>query len=158
MACLHDDPIGRRRAPRLQGCDVEDLAQDVLLALHAARASYEPGRPFLPWLLAITKYRSTDGLRRLGRRGRNEVTTDTVPETFSPPDANLSGEGYGDADALELALVGLPAGQRTAVELTKLRELSLAEAAAASGMSQGAIKVAVHRGIAALRKALVGRD
>jgi RNA polymerase sigma-70 factor (ECF subfamily) len=40
------------------------------------------------------------------------------------------------------------------VELTKLGELSLKEAAAASGMSIGALKVAVHRGMGALRKAL----
>jgi RNA polymerase sigma-70 factor (ECF subfamily) len=61
---------------------------------------------------------------------------------------------YGDPQALTQAMEQLPPGQRQAVELLKLREMSLKEAAAASGTSVGALKVAVHRGIAALRKAL----
>jgi RNA polymerase sigma-70 factor, ECF subfamily len=51
-------------------------------------------------------------------------------------------------------MADLPPGQRQAIELLKLRELSLKEASAVSGASVGALKVAVHRGIAALRKAL----
>jgi RNA polymerase sigma-70 factor, ECF subfamily len=40
------------------------------------------------------------------------------------------------------------------VEMLKLRELSLREAAAASGMSMSALKVAAHRAVKALRRAL----
>jgi RNA polymerase sigma-70 factor (ECF subfamily) len=59
-------------------------------------------------------------------------------------------------EALQDALRALPAGQRRAIELLKLQELSLKEAAARSGTSVGALKVATHRAIAALRKALTG--
>jgi RNA polymerase sigma-70 factor (ECF subfamily) len=38
--------------------------------------------------------------------------------------------------------------------MVKMREMSLKEASAASGMSVAALKVAVHRGVGALRKAL----
>jgi hypothetical protein len=38
----------RRRFGFLQPQDVEDLVQDVLLSVHAARSTYDPGRPFLP--------------------------------------------------------------------------------------------------------------
>lgn len=55
---------------------------------------------------------------------------------------------YGDAEALAQAIANLPPGQRKAIELIKLRELSLKKASPVSEMSVGALKVAVHRGIA----------
>ena len=39
----------------LRAEDIEDLVQDVLLSLHAVRSTYDPQRPFMPWLLAITR-------------------------------------------------------------------------------------------------------
>jgi RNA polymerase sigma-70 factor (ECF subfamily) len=144
----------RRRFGFLQPADVEDLVQDMLLSLHAARSTYDPARPFLPWLMAIARNRMADGARRYARHSANEVASDRLPETFPADDTNIMLEGYGDAQALEQAMAKLPPGQRQAVELLKLRELSLKEAAAASGTSTGALKVAAHRGIAALRRAL----
>ena len=52
---------------------VEDLVQDVLLSLHTVRATYDPRRPFLPWLLAILRNRLADGARRYGRTAAREV-------------------------------------------------------------------------------------
>jgi RNA polymerase sigma-70 factor (ECF subfamily) len=144
----------RQRSRRIQPCDVEDLVQDILLSLHAVRATYDPARPFMPWLTAIARNRIADGARREHRRAVNELATDKLPETFPAPGANRLIESYGDGEALARAMAELPPGQRRAVELTKLGELSLKEAAAASGMSIGALKVAVHRGMGALRKAL----
>jgi RNA polymerase sigma-70 factor (ECF subfamily) len=69
----------------------------------------------------------------------------------------MRGESYGDAQALSQAVAELPSGQRRAIELLKLREMSLKEAAAASGMSVGALKVAVHRGMSTLRKVLIAK-
>ncbi len=143
-----------QRRCRLQSCDVEDLVQDILLSLHAARATYDPARPFMPWLMAIARNRIADGARRYARRAANEVVSDDLPETFAGAGANMLIESYGDGEALARAMADLPPGQRRAVELMKLKELSLKEAAAASGMSVGALKVAVHRGMGALRKAL----
>lgn len=144
----------RRRFRFLQPQDVEDLVQDILLSVHAARATYDPARPFLPWLMAIARNRMADGARRYARRAANEVPSEVGPETFASDGANTSAGGYGDAEALARAMTQLPDGQRQAVELTKLKEMSLKEAAAATGTSVGALKVAVHRGISALRKAL----
>jgi RNA polymerase sigma factor (sigma-70 family) len=143
-----------RRRRFLQPQDVEDLVQDVLLSLHAVRTTYDPARPFLPWLMAIAHNRMVDGIRRQARRGANEVTVDELPETFAGEATNTPGEGYGDAEALRRAVQSLPPGQRTAIEMVKMREMSLKEASAASGMSIAALKVAVHRGIGALRKSL----
>jgi RNA polymerase sigma factor (sigma-70 family) len=144
----------RRRFGFLQPHDVEDLVQDILLSLHAARATWDPARPFLPWLMAIARNRIVDGARRYARRAANEVDGRGAPETFAVEAANMPREGSGDEEALRQAIGDLPAGQRQAIELLKLREMSLSEASRVSGASTGALKVAVHRGIAALRKAL----
>jgi RNA polymerase sigma factor (sigma-70 family) len=138
----------------LRSQDIEDLVQDVLLSLHAVRATYDPKRPFLPWLAAIARNRLADSARRYARRAANEVVTENLPVTFADDRAKMLMDAYGDPEALRHAIEGLPPGQRRAVELLKLRELSLKEAARATGMTVGALKVAVHRGIQALRKAL----
>jgi RNA polymerase sigma-70 factor (ECF subfamily) len=57
-----------------------------------------------------------------------------------------------------LAINQLPIGQRQAIELLKLREMSLKEAAATTGMSIAALKVATHRALKALRKLLAGDE
>ena len=66
----------------------------------------------------------------------------------------MSSEGFGDPEALEQAIQELPPGQRSAIKLLKLREMSLKEAATATGTSVGALKVATHRAMLALRKRL----
>jgi DNA-directed RNA polymerase specialized sigma24 family protein len=53
---------GQRRFLKIE--DIEDLVQDILLSLHAVRASYDPRRPFMPWLMAITRNRLADAARR----------------------------------------------------------------------------------------------
>jgi RNA polymerase sigma factor (sigma-70 family) len=144
----------RRQRGFLKSPDVEDLVQDVLLSLHEVRATYDPDRPFLPWIMAIARNRVADGARRYMSRSSHEVVVEELPETFSIDDPNSYGESYGDPEALRLAIRTLPPRQRSAIEMLKLREMSLKEAAAASGMSVIALKVAVHRGIHALRKIL----
>lgn len=134
--------------------EVEDLVQDVLLSVHAVRATYDPSRPFRPWLAAIIRHRLADGARRHARRAR-EIAVDNLDVTFAAPGANRSEGGYSDPQALLQAIRGLPPGQRQAVELMKLRGLSLKEAADATGSSVAALKVATHRAMASLRRALV---
>jgi RNA polymerase sigma-70 factor (ECF subfamily) len=144
----------RRARGFLGAADIEDLTQDVLLSLHAVRATYDPERPFLPWLMAITHNRLADGARRYARRSANEVQVEELPVTFADEGANIESKRYGDPDALRQAIETLPPGQRTAVEMLKLRELSLKEASAASGMTVGALKVSIHRAMATLGRML----
>ena len=155
-------PLLRRVIQRqrrfLQLSDVEDIVQDVLISLHTVRATYDPGRPFMPWLVAIARNRMVDAARRYGRVAANEVSGVEFPETFSGNATNMTDDTFGDPEALREAVSRLPPGQRDAVEMLKLREMSLKEAAAASGMSTAALKVAVHRGVKALRKTLGSKD
>jgi RNA polymerase sigma factor (sigma-70 family) len=146
--------IVRRYRSFLAVEDIEDLVQDILLSLHSVRATYDPQRPFMPWLLAITRNRLADGARRYARTSLRELNIDSLDVTFADENANKTEDVFGKED-LKNAIDGLPAAQRTAVEMLKLREMSLKEAAAVSGMSIGALKVATHRAIIALRKMLV---
>jgi DNA-directed RNA polymerase specialized sigma24 family protein len=77
-----------------------------------------------------------------------------LPVTFSNGETNSEGEVYRDPEALSQAIQALPRGQHEAIEMLKLREMSLNEAAASSGMSVGALKVSVHRAVTALRRML----
>jgi RNA polymerase sigma factor (sigma-70 family) len=151
-------PFVRAVAMRRHGAVdwAEDAVQDVLFTVHRVRHTYDPGRPFKPWLAAITLRRCIDVLRRRGRTAANEISNDIAYETFADPGANRAMEVYAATDGLGEAIAGLPAQQREAVELLKLQEMSLAEASEASGRSVGALKVNVHRAIKSLRMRLIG--
>lgn len=146
--------IIRRRRSFLSQQDVEDLVQEVLLSIHVVRATYDPKRPFFPWILAILRNRLADWARRYARRGKNEILVDELPVTFADDGANIEPEVYQDPEELKKALEKLPPGQREAIELLKLKEMSLKEAASVTGTSISSLKVSVHRGIASLRKIL----
>jgi RNA polymerase sigma factor (sigma-70 family) len=143
--------VVRRQRGFAGSAEVEDLVQDVLLSVHTVRATYDPSRRFAPWLLAIVRNRLVDGARRYGRIARREVLVDDLDVTFFASEPNDDSAEVGDASALQEAVRALPEGQRQAIELLKLKELSLKEAAEVSGTSVGALKVATHRAMATLR-------
>ncbi len=134
--------------------DVEDAVQDILLTLHAVRRTYDPARPFGPWLTAIARRRLIDRLRRQGRRRAFETEFEPTYETLADPPANLG--DMANIHEIAAAIDRLPSRQREAVQLTKIEGLSLKEASAASGMSVAALKVATHRAIQRLRGFLSG--
>ena len=138
-----------------KGLELDDVVQDVLTALHAVRHTYDANRPFTPWLAAIARHRLIDAYRKKARVAQNETAVPELPETFSQAQANEDMSAKGDPELLRRAIAELPAGQRQAVELLKLRELSLKEAEKVSGMSVAALKVAVHRGLKTLRQRLL---
>jgi RNA polymerase sigma-70 factor, ECF subfamily len=143
--------IARRRIA--DPAEAEDAVQDALLTVHQLRASYEPGRPIRPWLAAIAERRAIDRLRRRGRRQGRETPIEDFGETLATPAAN-EGEAKVASAELRAAVAALPQAQRTALGIAKLEDLPLAEASARSGMSVGALKVATHRAVKALRKRL----
>jgi RNA polymerase sigma factor (sigma-70 family) len=136
--------------------DREDLVQDILMSVHAARATYDPMRPFKPWLMTIAHNRMVDQARRNSRRAANEMSVDEYPADVADADAGAAADRYGDPEELRRAIKVLPKGQRSALELLKLREMSLKEASQATGMSISALKVSVHRAIKTLRVSLKG--
>jgi RNA polymerase sigma factor (sigma-70 family) len=158
---LHDImPFVRNLARRhcRQPQDLEEAVQETLLTVHRVRHTYDAGRPFSPWLAAITQRRTIDILRRRQRIFHYESVDMQAVETFAAPAANPEGEGLCSAAELQELLQQLPARQREALETLKLREISLAEASRASGQSVGALKVNSHRALKALRALIQGRE
>jgi RNA polymerase sigma-70 factor (ECF subfamily) len=131
--------------------DVEDTVQDVLFTLHSIRNTYDPSRPFGPWLLAIANRRIVDRLRHQRRARRYETPLAAEHENLANPDGNRFEENS-DSATLHAAVDSLPPGQRQAVTLMKLHELTLLQAADVSGTSIAALKGATHRALRTMRK------
>lgn len=133
--------------------DAEDAVQDALLTLHRVRHTYDPSRPFRPWLVAIADRRALDRGRSLGRAALREAGIEDAAEVAcQAPDAEAVLGADRAAAALRHAVGELPVAQRTALALTKIEGLSLAEASERSGMTVGALKVATHRALRSLRR------
>jgi RNA polymerase sigma-70 factor (ECF subfamily) len=133
--------------------DIDDAVQDVLLTLHMVRHAYDPKRPFGPWLVAIANRRIIDRLRWETRRKTREIALTADHETFAEPVTNLGAETF-DEGVLGRAIDRLSPDQRQTITMLKLKEMSLKEAAAASGRSVVALKVATHRALKSLRRML----
>ncbi|TIC85343.1 sigma-70 family RNA polymerase sigma factor [Crenobacter intestini] len=132
--------------------EVEDVLQEILLALHNQRASHLPGQPLGPWLFAIARYKLVDYWRRHGRRAPHLPLDDEHFEL-----AAAQPEEENTAHDLSRLLAALPEKQREPIRLVKLAGLSVSEAAAETGMSESAVKVGIHRGLKALA-ALIRRE
>ncbi|MCK1446672.1 sigma-70 family RNA polymerase sigma factor [Bradyrhizobium sp. 48] len=135
--------------------DIEDTVQDILLTLHSIRHTYDPSRPFGPWLVGIANRRAIDRLRRRGRQISREAPLTAVHEATAA--ASDNSDDVFDKRRLTEALGGLPPIQRTAVDLLKLKEMSLREASDATGLSIASLKMATHRALRNLRTLLSDR-
>ncbi len=125
--------------------EVEDLLQELLLAVHNKRHTYGPKQPLTPWVQAIARYKLVDLLRR---RSRRDVLTDPLEEddqVFAT--ANDATEAQYDVAKL---LRGLPDRQRLPILYVKIEGASVTDTAIRTGMSESAVKVGVHRGLKAL--------
>lgn len=132
---------------------VEDVVQETLITLHAIRHTYAPDRPIKPWLTAIARRRAVDWRRRRTGAATHEIPMpEFAAETFADPESNRDLDRNAARKTVREMVARLPPGQRQAVEMLKLQEMSLAEAAAATRQSTTALKVATHRALANLRK------
>jgi RNA polymerase sigma-70 factor (ECF subfamily) len=137
--------IARRVLARTgQGADAEDAVQETLLAIHLKRHTFETDAPFGPWLNAILRYKLVDAMRRRGRRA--DVPLDDLAEVLP------AAETEPDLRRVETAreLDRLPDRQREVVRLMALEGATTAEAAVRLGVSEGAVRVALHRALQAL--------
>ncbi len=131
----------------------DDVVQDVLLTIHRARQTYDPARSFTAWLRVIAERRAIDLLRQVRRHSAREFHVPLAFEGYPDDDADPT-RGVEHAEAagrVNEALATLPPRQREAVEALLLKEQSLAEAAAATRRTKGALKVNLHRALKALR-------
>jgi RNA polymerase sigma-70 factor, ECF subfamily len=122
----------------------EDIVQDILLAVHLKRHTWDANAPFAPWLFAIARNKLIDALRRRGRRVF--VNIDDFAETIpSAPAAETA-----PASEVAAQLQSLPARQRDVLQSIAVDSASIKDTAAKFAMSEGAVRVALHRGLASL--------
>lgn len=139
-----------RRELARQGYDIgeaEDIVQETLIAVHLKRATWDSERAILPWLRAVTRHKMIDNLRRRGRRIMVPIDdfVDLLPAPENEPGLT--------AEALDKHLSQLPKGQEKVVRSISVDGLSIAETAQHLAMKEGAVRVALHRGLTALAKA-----
>lgn len=137
---------------------LDDVAQETLVTVHAARRTYDPTRPFAPWFYAILSSRMIDVLRKERRVSARELGTDVLPEPPSRLASAHEGSDVVDPGRMRAALETLPDRQREVVSALKLRNESVKDISKRLGMSQSAVKVTAHRGYKALRRLLGSKE
>lgn len=148
-------PALRRTAQ--QGClrfglnvsDAEDVVQETLLAVHLKRQTWASDQPIGPWIRAIARNKLVDALRRRGRRGA-EVDVDGLSDVLAAPAAEDSGIRQDVARHLQ----ALAPGQRNVVQAIAVDGVSIRDTAQRLTMTEGAVRVALHRGLATLAQRL----
>jgi RNA polymerase sigma-70 factor (ECF subfamily) len=127
--------------------DVEDIVQETLLAMHLKRHTGIETQPLLPWIRAIAHNKLVDHLRR-SRRGQH------IPiEAFEDLVADEAPSAANGLDA-EVAIAKLKGRQRDVVVAVSLEGRSAREVGERLGMTEGAVRVVLHRALRSLSKAL----
>ena len=122
----------------------EDIVQDILLAVHLKRHTWDANAPSAPWLFAIARNKLIDALRRRGRR--IFVNVDDFAETIADEPAAETVS----ANEIASLLQTLPQRQREVLQSISVESASIKDTAAKFAMSEGAVRVALHRALASL--------
>jgi RNA polymerase sigma-70 factor (ECF subfamily) len=125
--------------------EAEDLLQETLIAFHTHRHTYDRSQPFTPWIHAIARYKFMDYLRRT-KSSFKDIPMESAQDLTATSDVAAVESGLD----LERLMSRISSKAREAIQYVKLEGLSISEAAARCGMSESAVKVAVHRGLKAL--------
>lgn len=142
----HLRAMARRRCDQFgaPASEAEDVVQEVLLAVHLKRGTWDPARPIGPWLSTIVRNKLIDSLRRRGRH--IDVPIDDVMATLEAE------EQAGNLDRLdaEHMLERLRDPQRDIVRSISMEGADIRETAERLKMSEGAVRVALHRALKTL--------
>jgi RNA polymerase sigma-70 factor (ECF subfamily) len=129
----------------------EDVTQEVFLALMRDGHRYDPRRgPAAAWIFGVARNKVR------GRRQRDRSYLPLVEEAAAEPGL-VDGLARREAvEAVQRAVLALPAHYREVVVLCALEELPYAEAAAALGCAVGTVRSRLHRARALLEDRLAG--
>ena len=134
-----------RQKIRYGGIDPEDIVQETLLAIHIKRHTWRQDAPVTPWVYAIARYKIIDAFRRRG--SRVEVKIGEIAELVAEPESETASNRE-----IGRALATLAPGQRLVVAAVSVNGHSIKETAMSLGMSEPAVRVALHRGLAAIAR------
>jgi RNA polymerase sigma-70 factor (ECF subfamily) len=139
--------LARRDCARigLPAGDAEDIVQEVLLAIHLKRDTWDMDRPIGPWIMAIARNKLIDARRRRG--DRTPLPIDDLADSLAAVETADDGLDRHDLDRL---LGGLGERQRDLVRALAVEGRSIRETAERLDMSEGAVRVALHRAIKSL--------
>jgi RNA polymerase sigma-70 factor, ECF subfamily len=112
--------------------------------VHLKRHTWDPTAPFGPWLFAIARNKLIDALRKRGRRVFVDIDDFAEMLPAEPAREQLP------AGEVGTHLASLPQRQREVLQSIAVDSASIRETAAKLSMSEGAVRVALHRGLASL--------
>lgn len=127
------------------GLDPEDVVQETLLAIHLKRHTWRRDAPVGPWLYAIARYKLIDAFRRVNRSLELPVADD-----FDAP-APEPEESLSDRE-IDRVLASLPPREQAVVSAISVDGRSIGETARSLDMTEGAVRVALHRGLARIAR------
>lgn len=127
------------------GLDPEDVVQETLLAIHLKRHTWRSDAPVGPWLYAIARFKMIDAFRRANRR--LEVPAGDDFDAAAPEPEETASERE-----IDRALGCLPPREQAVVSAISVDGRSIAETARSLDMTEGAVRVALHRGLARIAR------
>lgn len=131
---------------RVTRTDVDDLVQDVFLQAMQRLPELREPQAFGGWLAAITRHRATDHFRR------------AAPTTALPENLPEKRTDRPDALAVLAAIRALPEAYRETLTLRLVEGMTGPEIASRTGLTEGSVRVNLHRGMKLLRERLEGRS
>jgi RNA polymerase sigma-70 factor (ECF subfamily) len=134
---------------------IDDCVQEALIAIHQARHTYSPQRPFRPWMFAIVRNRAIDVLRKQKQREQVAQRYRREQEVLAQPGAPVA---YPHELIEGPSFRALSSQHREVLVLTKIIGYSIAETAKKLDISEGAVKVRVHRAVGKLRKLMENEE
>jgi RNA polymerase sigma-70 factor (ECF subfamily) len=130
---------------------LEDVVQETLLAIHVKRHTWWVDAPLIPWINAIAHNKLVDVVRRRNRRGDHAaIAIDDVAEIRAQPETAATNDGE-----IGRALEALTPGQRAVMAAVSVDGRSIGETAKNLGMSEVAVRVALHRGLTSIARRFV---
>lgn len=141
--------ISRHMERSSMGNDIEDVVQEILVAVHERRDTYDRSLPLMPWVYGIARYKWLTHFRK-NKRFRSHVPFDEGLEAELAA-GQMTAHEHAEPD-LHALMVNLPASQRDLLAMTKLQGHSIAEVSVRTGVSESAVKVRIFRAMASLRK------
>jgi RNA polymerase sigma-70 factor (ECF subfamily) len=136
----------------------EDVVQEAFLSMWRAGARYDRLRGSVrTWLLGIVHNRAIDVLRRSTAQDRRRTTDEGLAESLESVDrTDVEVARRDEAGAVRAVLGGLPADQRTVIELAYFGGFTHVEIAEMLEAPIGTVKGRMRLGLEKMRRGLEG--
>lgn len=141
----------RARGRALDASLHEDVVQEVLLAVHLKRQTWREDASLLPWLYAITRYKLADAFRKRGAAIHLPIEDLQVEPEALAHDASAARDSA-------VLLGRLDARSAAIVRAMSIEGESAAEVGQRLEMSEGAVRVSLHRAMQRMRRIVKGDE